>query len=671
MSASTEQVAVAAAEIGSKRAEGRVGRLILIAGTIGIALALYQVFNLGLVLNGLLADLGGGPIFPTFIETGAHYTLIGLFLAIAFLSYPATARAAARVPAYDWVIAALALAVALYLASVAGRAILEGWDAPPMARRGARLLQADLLDRWLPVVGAVAMVLLALEGVRRCGGLPLLVLCALFGFYPLFADYMPGFLWGTEASVEGTFRLHAFGVDSILGVPMRVVLNLVIGYIIFGAALTVTGGGEFFMNLALSMMGKTRGGPAKVAVVASGFFGSLSGSVVSNVITTGALTIPTMKRTGYPAHYAGAVEACASTGGALMPPVMGAVAFIMASFLNVPYSTVVIAATVPALLFYLALVLQTDGYAARNGLGGLRESEVPNLLRTLKDGWMYLLSLAALTWFLLGLRLDAFAAFYATGVLIVMVLVFKRRQYPVWATLREVIRASSIAIANLVAILAGIGLIVGSLTYTGVGQAFSTELVGLAGDNVYLLLIFGAAASFILGMGMTASACYIFLAIVLAPVLVKGGLHPIASHLFILYWGMLSFITPPVALAAVAAAGIANAKPMLTGVTAMRLGAICFILPFMFVLNPGLILEGEVSDILVICSTAGIAVWMMASGFEGWLYGVGRIGWPSRLPLLVAAFGLLKPGLVTDAFGAAVVICVYGGHLLFRRRRVA
>lgn len=669
--------AVGAEPTVTQRIEGPVGRLVLLAGGLGIGLAIYQVFNIAITLNGLIEQiglasvLGGKHVLPAFIEVGAHYVMIGLFMSVAFLAYPAHRGARQRVPWYDWVMVVLVLVVTLYFAHHASRIQLEGWDAPPMSMGGLATLSGGPFERWLPPVTAGIMMLLALEGVRRCGGLPLLVLCAIFGFYPLIADFMPGVLWGTDATLEGVVRLHVFGVDSILGVPMRVVLNLVLGFIIFGAALTVTGGGEFFMNLAFALMGSSRGGPAKVAVMASGFFGSLSGSVVSNVLTTGALTIPTMKRSGYPSYYAGAVEACASTGGALMPPVMGAVAFIMASFLNVPYATVLIAAIVPALLFYLALILQSDGYAARQGLAGMKEADLPRLLDTLKDGWIYLFSLALLIWLLLGMRLEAFAAYYATAALILSVWVFKRRKYPLIPTIIAVVRDSATAIGNLVAILAGIGLIVGTLSYTGVGQAFSSELVIFAGDNTFLLLAFGALASFVLGMGMTASACYIFLAIVLAPVLVEGGLHPLASHLFILYWGMLSFITPPVALAAVAASGIAQSRPILTGLTAMRLGAINFVLPFMFVLNPALILEGSISEILPACVTAVIAVWLMAAGFEGWLHGIGRVGWFVRVPLIVAAFSLLKPGLYTDAFGAAVLIVIYGWYYLVAPRRAS
>ncbi|MBL8673868.1 MAG: TRAP transporter fused permease subunit, partial [Rhodospirillales bacterium] len=438
-------------------------------------------------------------------------------------------------------------------------------------------------------------------------------------------------------------------------------------FLIFGSALVVTGGGEFFMALAIALMGRTRGGPAKVAVLSSGFFGSLSGSVISNVVTTGQITIPTMKRVGYPPHYAGAVEACASTGGALMPPVMGAVAFIMAEFLNVSYGTVMVAAVVPALLYYGALLLQADHYAARNGLRGQPAEEIPSLLPVIKEGWHFLFSLGLLTYLLLVMKREALAPYIATVVLVGTTMLFGRKRFGL-AGLRDLAIDTTRNVVNIVAILAGVGFIVGALSYTGVGGAFSRELLQFAGGNVHLLLVLGALTSFILGMGMTSSACYIFLAVTLGPALIEGGLNPIAAHLFILYWGLISFITPPVALAAIAAASIAKSDPWRTGIWAMRLGLVNFVLPFLFVLNPTLILIGSPMDILHDVASACFAIWLLAAGLEGWLYGVGRIGWASRAPLIAAALGLLTPGAVTDLIGAGIAAAVYAGNLLARRR---
>ncbi|MET4699722.1 TRAP transporter 4TM/12TM fusion protein [Constrictibacter sp. MBR-5] len=632
-----------ASEVGpadAGRVKGFVLAIVLVLGGSGVLLTVNQTFNLQLF--GILI-----------LDTSFYYILLALFLSLTFILYPARKADATHVPWYDWLLFAATAGTALWLAWHGGRIVAEGWDI-------------NAPDDATILAGAVC--LLALEALRRAGGIVLFGLCALFMTYPLFADVMPGFLWGPAMSVEETVRSHVMGVESIIGVPMRTVANLLVGFLLFGSALVVTGGGEFFMSLAMALMGRSRGGPAKVAVLSSGFFGSLSGSVISNVVTTGQITIPTMKRIGYPASYAGAVEACASTGGALMPPVMGAVAFIMAEFLNVPYSTIMLAALVPALLYYLALILQADHYAAVHGLKGQPASEIPRIGPVVKEGWYYLFSIALLTYLLLELRAEAVAPYIATVALVLTASLRRKNRFNI-AAARELLLDTTRNVVNIVAILAGVGFIVGSLSYTGVGGAFSRELLQFAGGNVHLLLIFGAITSFVLGMGMTSSACYIFLAIVLGPALIDGGLNAIASHLFILYWGLISFITPPVALAAIAAASIAKSNPFTTGMQSMRLGLINFFLPFLFVLNPTLILIGEPGAIVHDVTTAVIAVWLLASSTEGWLYGVGRIGIVSRAALFVGAFGLLDPGWETDAVGAVLLAGVYAWALLARRRR--
>jgi TRAP transporter 4TM/12TM fusion protein len=473
---------------------------------------------------------------------------------------------------------------------------------------------------------------------------------------------MPGFLWGPPSEISEFVRTHALGTESIIGVPMRAVTNLLIGFLVFGSALVVTGGGDFFLAFATALLGKSRGGPAKVAIISSGFFGSLSGSVISNVVTTGKITIPTMKRAGYPPAYAGAVEACASTGGALMPPVMGAVAFLMAENLNMPYADIIIAAAVPAFLFYLALLLQVDNYAAKVGLKGQPAEEIPNLWKTFISGWHYLFSLAALIYMLLVLRIEVFAPYFATLILIATSVITSlvRGEKPFgFSGFIELLIDAGKTIVNIVGILVGIGMIIGALSITGVGPAFSSELLRFAEGSVFLLLGLGAITSFVLGMGMTVSACYIFLAVVMGGAMVDSGLHPVAGHLFILYWGMMSYITPPVAVAAVAASTIAQSPAMETGFRAMRLGGILFVLPFLFAINPTLILEGELIDIVHDVFTAIVAVWMLASAFEGWLYGAGRLILPLRVVLGLAALGTLAPGTLTDLIGLGVLIGVY------------
>lgn len=602
-------------------------------GTIGLVLAVNQTFNLSL--------FGFLPLGNSYL-----YYIIGIYLAATFIAVPAWKGAARRIPWYDWLLSVLVLGASLYLGHNGLTIIQQGWDysAPIEA-----------------TIAAGFMLVLVLEGIRRAGGILLLGVALLFGAYPLFADYMPGFLWGTTYSFGETVRAHVMGVESIIGIPMQVVAQLVIGFVVFGSALTATGGGEFFMRFSTALMGRSRGGPAKVAVLSSAIMGSLSGSVITNVLTTGAVTIPTMKRTGYPGYYAAAVEACASTGGTLMPPVMGAVAFIMASFLGVPYSDIIIAAFLPALLFYVALLFQVDIHAAARGFRGLPESEIPSLWETLKDGWPYLFSLAMLVYMLLFMRLEAFAPYYASLVLL-GISMFKRNHRLNPKRMVAFMVDLTGSLANLVAILAGIGLVVGGLSYTGVAGAFSRELLLYAGGSIPLMLAAGAITSFILGMGMTVSACYIFLSILLAPALIEAGLNPMASHLFILYWGMMSYLTPPVALAAITAAGVANSDPTKTGFYAMRLGAILFILPFLFVINPALILQGPWAGILSASVTAIIAIWVLSSAMEGYMYRIGPLKWPLRTLTLVAGLLLIYPERYSDIAGMVMVVLIYLGY---------
>ncbi|MDF1857051.1 TRAP transporter fused permease subunit [Pseudooceanicola sp.] len=605
---------------------------------LGILIAVNQVFLLR-------------PFGFTLLSTAYYYTLAGLFLAVAFLANPATKAQTDRVRWFDWIAAFMTLVSCLYLATQARNIISMGWelDAPT-----------------LPTMASFCLIVAALEAVRRCGGGILFCICLVFGVFPLFADSLPGFLWGMQFTPLEATRAYSMGLESIIGVPTRVLADLVIGFIIFGVALSVSGGGRFFMDIANALLGGTRGGPAKVAIVSSGFFGSLSGSVISNVIGTGSMTIPTMTRTGYPARYAAAIEACASTGGALMPPVMGSVAFIMASFLNVPYSTIMVAAVVPATLFYAILILQADSFAAVNGLKGLPRSQLPKIGATFKSGWIYCFSLVLLIYLLLGLSLESRAPFIVTVVLLITTIYYNRSTGALRAVC-DLVLESGVGIASLVGIVAGIGLIVGSLSITGVGNAFSRELVQYADGNLFLILVLGALTSFVLGMGMTASACYIFLAVVLAPVLVQSGLNPIASHLFILYWGMLSYITPPVALAAVAAASIARVSAMRTGVSAMRLGAVLFVLPFMFVYNPALVMQGRVSSILLSSLTALAAIFMISCAAERYMYfHARRLNWIETVLLAVGGLMLMAPEHRTDLVGLAILVMVYGRPLVFR-----
>lgn len=625
-------------EARSVRLEGAAFWAACVLSTIGLLVSVNQIFNLG---------LGGLRL----VSTGYYYLMIGLFLAVGFLAFPAR-KGQLRVRWFDWLLAALALGISLWMAANAQMIIDRGWNQ-----------EAPAHATWL----AGVYVLLALEGVRRTGETILLVFCLIFACYPLYAGHMPGFLWGVDLDLGQTVREHVYGLESIIGIPMQVVSDTLVGFIVFGVVLASTGGSGFFMDFASSLMGRSRGGPAKVAIVSSGLFGMLSGSPTSNVLTTGTITIPTMKRCGYDPTYAGAVEACASTGGCLMPPVMGAAAFIMASFLNVPYAEVVTAAFLPAILFYLALMVQADLYAARQGLRGVGADEVPPLGRTLARGWYYILALVGLTLLLLVWRVEAEAPFWVSLFLLAVAVLRARSTGFGWRAFAQLLVDVGQAVAQLVCLIAGIGLIVGAMSVTGVANSFSRELVQYAGGNLALLLAAGALTSFILGMGMTASACYIFLAIVLAPALVQVGIDPMAAHMYIFYWGIVSFITPPVALAAIAAASIAKADAMAVGFKALRVGSVLLLLPVLFVLQPALILKGELVTVLQSSATATLAVVLLAAAFEGYLWRLGRLAAWARIALGLAGLLLFIPEGYTDLAGLVLAALVVGVAALTRR----
>ncbi len=630
-------------EARSTRLTGAAFWAVFVLSSIGLGVTVNQIFNLGL--------FGFQPISTSF-----YYMVVGFFGAVAFLAFPALKSHRDRVRWFDWILAAATLGLGLWLASVSLTIQLAGWN----------VVSPD----WVAWLGLL-LVLMVLDGVRRTGEIVLFIACLTFGIFPLFADSFPGFLWGVQFEPLDMVREYVFGTEAIFGIPMQVVSDTLIGFLVFGVVLSATGGATFFMNFALALMGTSRGGPAKVAVVSSATFGMLSGSPTSNVLTTGTLTIPTMKRCGYAPHYAGAVEACASTGGALMPPVMGAAAFIMANFLDVPYAEVMLAALLPSLLFYAALFLQTDLYALRHGLRGVARSEVPPVLPTLASGWYFIAAIVGLTVLLLTYRIEAQAPFWVCLFLLVIAVLRSRSTGFGLRAFCELVVQSGQIVAQIVALIAGIGLIIGALSITGVATAFSRELVQFAGGNIGLLLFFGAITSFILGMGMTASACYIFLAIVLAPALVQAGLDPMASHLYVLYWGIVSFITPPVALAAIAAASIAKSSPMKTGVTALRIGILLMLLPVLFVLQPALILRGETMVIIQSVATAGFAILMLASAFEGYVYGLGRTPPWARAAILVAGLMLLVPEGGSDKIGLGLAVATILGLWLLGRRRPA
>ncbi|MBC55287.1 MAG: C4-dicarboxylate ABC transporter [Gammaproteobacteria bacterium] len=603
-------------------------------------LAINQIFALGFFVDFTMLD-------------GRYlYLITGLMLIMVFITFPSHRNNLNFVPWYDKIIMTAIAVIFSYFAWNAERIILDAWEYAA------------------PVEGVVLALItwaIILEAGRRAGGWPIFCIVLVLSLYPTYADRMPDVIAGIGMPIHDVAIFHVLGEESLFGVALNSFAMLVFGFILFGVALQYTGGGPFFINFAFALLGHKRGGAAKVAIFSSGLMGSMSGGPITNVLTTGPLSIPAMRRTGFSRGYAAGVEACASTGGVLMPPIMGATAFVMASFLGVSYVTVAIAAIVPSLLYFYGLFMQIDAYAARNKLQGLPRDELPSLGKVFKEGWYFIAVFVVLTVMLVYMQREATAPFIATAALLII------NQFTMHKMNLDkfllMIAAMGRLMAELAGILAAIGLIVGSLAVTGMAGTLANDLVYLAGDNVLVLLIMGALTSFVLGIGMTVTAAYIFLAIVLAPALINAGLDPLASHMFIMYWGMLSFITPPVALAAFAAASVAQVSAMRAGWEAMRLGAIIYFIPFFFVLNPALLLQGEFAGIAQNVGTALVGVAFISAGLQGYLLGFGRIGEDklglvSRGCVSIAGLALVTPAGGLYGFSQTVLIAVCAVFLI-------
>ncbi len=432
------------------------------ASTLAILSALYTNFHL---------SIGG----ISFVNNGYLYVLLGLYLPLVFLLFPVvkTQKQLQGIPWYDTIIAAAVLLSCLYLVCNSSRMVMMGWE-----------YRSPLLGK----VVSLIIFLSVLEAARRACGFMFFAIVLFFGLYALFAGHMPGFLHGKSYDLTKIITFHSLGSDSIVGIPMRTTGSILIGFMIFAVALIHTGAGNFFIEFAKSLLGPVRGGSAKISIVSSALMGSISGSVISNVLSTGSFTIPAMKKSGYPAHYAGAVEACSSTGGTIMPPVMGATAFIMAEMLEVPYSTIIGAALIPSLLYFTCIFFQVDAYAAVNGIKRIPRSECTDIKEVLKDGWYYLFGIFLLIAMVVFFNREAQAAWIATAVLFLLAS-FKKASRLNIKDFGDFLEGTGKFMAEIVAILAACGLVIGSMVFTGIANSFAFEVVAVAGDNTFLLFL--------------------------------------------------------------------------------------------------------------------------------------------------------------------------------------
>jgi TRAP transporter 4TM/12TM fusion protein len=529
--------------------------------------------------------------------------ILGLAIALAFIHFPARRHAARpKTPWFDWLAAGVA-------------AVAAGW----MSVRYPHLADLTVDAPREAVIIGMTLIVLTLEALRRATGMALPLIVITFIAYAVAGQVIPGSFAAQQTSWQVLAGFLAFDANALPGGPLLIVCNIVISFVFFGSLLQVTGGADFFANLAQALMGKYRGGPAKVAVAGSALFGSISGSAVANVAATGVVTIPMIRKSGYSAERAAAIEAVSSTGGQLLPPVMGAAAFLMADFLRISYAQVVLAALIPGVLYYVSLFIQVDLLAGRDGYTGLDDEEAGRV-RDLAAGWFFLLPFIALV-----LALFVFDVYPQTAAIVASVVLFAgaaifsyKGSRPGFSQIAEAIRATGLIVLDLVLICAGAGIVIGVLANSGLGFTFTNSMFLLGEGQPILLLLLAALVCIVLGMGLPTLGVYVLLATLVAPGLVEIGITPIAAHLFVMYYGMMSMITPPVAVAAFTAAGIAGADPMRTALTSVKTGWLAYVIPFVFVFSPGLTMTGGFAFVALTVATVSMAIFLLSIALTGY-----------------------------------------------------
>jgi TRAP transporter 4TM/12TM fusion protein len=558
-----------------------------------------------------------------------------------------TRRERGRLVSSDIVLGVCGVAVAIYLITIFGT-LMRNSTGTPFAPIGMSL-------------AAVAGTLLIMELTRRVAGLALVIIATIFLIYVFTGQHMPGFLQSPEISWQRFFS-QVYTDAGILGPTTAVSSTYIILFIIFAAFLQASKVGDYFVNFAFAAAGRARGGPAKVAIFASGLMGMINGTSAGNVVATGSLTIPLMKKVGYHKKTAGAIEAAASTGGQIMPPIMGAGAFIMAEITGIPYTDIAIAAIIPAVLYFVSIYFMVDLEAAKLGMRGMRDDELPVFAKMVKQVYLFIPIIILIVALFQGYSVIRAGTLATVAAAVVSWLTPHRMGIRSIAKAFELAGTMSI---QIIAVCACAGIIVGVISLTGVGARFSNLLLGLAEHSQLLALIFAMCIAILLGMGMPTTAAYAVAASVVAPGLVDLGIPQLTAHFFVFYFAVVSAITPPVALASYAAAGISGANPMETSVASFKIGIAAFIVPFMFFYNSALLMDGTWLEVGRAAITAVFGVFLLSSGVQGWFLG-GKAVWFLRLALIVAAFFMIEAGIVTDLIGVGVAVATFLIQRLFK-----
>lgn len=589
------------------------------------------------------------PLVLGILFVSSIYTL--LFLVIGH------STRASNTPTYlDWGLSGLSLAAGVFFFI----------NAKEIADR------ISLLDPFTPAqfFFGTALLLLTLEATRRTTGLGLTAVVGFFLLYNQFGYLLPPPFGHGIDSFSYLLDILIFTTDGLFGVPIQVVASYVFLFVLFGTLLSKAGGGDFFFNLAASLTGKSAGGPAKVAIVSSGLYGTMSGSPTSDVVATGSITIPIMRRLGYTKRFAGAVEVAASTGGSAMPPIMGSAAFILAEYTGTPYQEIVYAALIPALLYYLGVFLQVHLRSIRYDLRPY-EDEVPPISETVKRGWPYLIPIAIIVAVLMAGYSPVFTA--GAGALAVVAASFfsARTRMTLWQVI-EGLAETTLRILPVAGACAAAGLVIGGLSMTGLGMKAANVIVTVTSGVDILTLVVAAVVTIILGLGMPTPSAYILAAVLVGPALAEIGFPELESHMFLLYFAILSALTPPIAVAALAAAAIAQEDPILIAVSAVRLAVVGFLIPFVFLWNPAILgladpLAVTLAIVGGICAVAAIAVCFEWARFPG-----GTVmAWPLRLALFAAAIAAVAPETGIALLGIGGSMTILGAVYLYARRSAA
>ena len=559
---------------------------------------------------------------------------VGLVILIAFLLYPVKKAGKQKVnyiPWYDAILGIVGSCCYFYFA----------YNVERIVKNASRITTLDM------VIGIIGILIL-LEACRRCVGMPIIIVVS---FFLVFA-------YASDISVKKIIYNLFYTTEGVIGTPISVCCTYIVLFIIFGAFLERSGISDFFIQSANAIAGSSSGGPAKVAVISSALCGMVSGSSVANTVTTGSITIPMMKKTGYKAEFSGAVEAAAATGGQIMPPIMGAAAFLMAEMVGMKYSQIVICALLPAILYFAGVFIMVHLEAKRLRLEGIPKEQLPNIWKILLKSGYLLLPLVILIWMIMAGYTMSRAALIATAAAIV-VSMFQKETRMTPKRILDALQAAAKSTVAVAVACAVAGIIAGVVTMTGLGQILITAIVGVAGDHLIIALFFTMLSCIVLGMGLPTTATYVIMATTCAPILVTGmNVNMLAAHMFVFYFGIVADITPPVALAAYAGSAIAKSNPMKTGLNASKLAIAAFIVPYIFVLNPALLLlDTTITGVIIISFTAFLGIASVSIGIVGYLF--TEISWPVRILAIVMGIAMLYPGLATDIVGIIVFAFIW------------